>query len=76
MTAPTRHASFPPVVDMATRVLVLGSLPGVKSLAARQYYAHPQNAFWRLVDGAIGVDLVALDYTGRLAALLAAGIGV
>ena len=72
----TRHASFLSVTDARTHVLVLGSLPGVKSLAAQQYYAHPQNGFWRLAGGAIGVDLTALDYPDRLAALLAAGIGV
>jgi hypoxanthine-DNA glycosylase len=72
----TRHASFAPVVDARTRVLILGSLPGAQSLAARRYYAHPQNAFWRLTGSVIGVDLVALDYPDRLAALLAGGIGV
>ncbi len=72
----TRHASFAPVVDAATRVLILGSLPGAKSLAAGQYYANPQNAFWQLVGGVINADLAALAYPDRLATLLAAGIGV
>nr|WP_295659580.1 DNA-deoxyinosine glycosylase [Polymorphobacter sp.] len=72
----TRHASFAPVVAVRTRVLILGSLPGVKSLAAGRYYAHPQNAFWRLTGSVIGVDLAALDYPDRLAALLEAGIGL
>lgn len=71
-----RHASFAPVVDDATRVLILGSLPGTKSLAVQQYYAHPQNAFWRLTGNIIGVDLAALAYSDRLAALLVAGVGV
>lgn len=72
----TRHASFAPVVDTRTRVLILGSLPGVQSLAAGRYYAHPQNAFWRLTGSVIGVDLIALDYPDRLATLLEAGIGI
>lgn len=72
----TRHASFAPVVAAGTRVLVLGSLPGAASLAAARYYAHPQNQFWRLTGGAIGVDLAALAYDDRLAALLAAGVGL
>ena len=76
VTPTVRHASFPAVVDARTRVLVLGSLPGAASLAAQKYYAHPQNGFWRLTGGVIGVDLVALAYPDRLAALLAAGIGV
>jgi hypoxanthine-DNA glycosylase len=57
-------------------VLVLGSLPGEASLAAGRYYAHPLNQFWRLIGGAIGQDIAALDYDARLAALLAAGVGL
>lgn len=56
--------------------MILGSLPGDASLRASQYYAHPQNAFWRLVGGAIGVDLAALPYETRLEALKAADIGL
>jgi TDG/mug DNA glycosylase family protein len=77
MTEPgQRHRAFPPVADARTRVLVLGSLPGAASLAAREYYAHPQNAFWRLIGAAAGRDLAALAYPERLTALRAAGIGL
>lgn len=72
----TLSASFAPVVDAHTRVLVLGSLPGAASLAAQQYYANPQNGFWRLLGTAIGVDLAVLPYAGRLAAVRAAGVGL
>jgi len=72
----TRKSSFPPVVAPDTRVLILGSLPGERSLAEGRYYAHPRNLFWRLVGGAIGRDLEALDYEARLEALLAARIGL
>ena len=72
---PRKH-SFPPVVDADVRLLVLGSLPGERSLAERRYYAHPQNQFWRLMSPAAGRDLVALDYDARLAALLDAHIGL
>jgi len=72
----SKGRSFPPVVGPLTRVLILGSLPGVRSLAVQQYYAHPQNGFWRLVGGVIGIDLQALPYPERLAALLAHGIGL
>ena len=68
--------SFPPIVTPETRLLVLGSLPGDRSLAAQRYYAHPQNQFWRLMSGVIGCDLVALDYDARLAALLDARVGL
>ena len=55
---------------------MLGSLPGDASLAARQYYAHPSNQFWRLIGGAIGEDLQSLDYEGRLAMLARHRIGL
>ena len=72
----TRKSSFPPVVAPDTRVLVLGSLPGERSLAAGRYYAHPQNRFWHLIGKVIGVELAPLDYEDRLMALLAAKFGL
>ncbi|MGZ9114447.1 MAG: DNA-deoxyinosine glycosylase [Brevundimonas sp.] len=68
--------AFDPVVDANTRLLILGSLPGDASLKAAQYYAHPQNAFWRLVGGVTGRNLVALPYPDRLEALKATGVGL
>lgn len=68
--------SFPPVADGETRLLILGSLPGEASLAAGRYYAHPQNAFWRLLGGVIGTDLTSLDYNARLDALQMHHIGL
>lgn len=72
----TVKRAFDPVVDARTRVLILGSLPGDVSLKVGQYYGHPQNGFWRLVGGVIGIDLVGLPYEERLEALKAAGVGL
>ena len=72
----TLKRAFDPVVDANTRLLILGSLPGDASLKAGQYYGHPQNGFWCLTGGVIGVDLVALPYPERLVALKAAGVGL
>ncbi len=71
-----RKASFPPVAAADARVLILGSLPGERSLAAQRYYAHPQNQFWQLLAPLIGVDLPTLDYDARLAAVQSAGIAL
>ena len=71
-----RHTCFLPVVDDRTETLILGSLPGAASLAAGRYYANPRNQFWRLVGAVIGMDLEALDYDARLAALRAHRIGL
>ncbi len=71
-----RKASFAPVVDYRTRVLILGSLPGEESLRRSRYYAHPQNRFWHLVGDAIGFELAGLAYDDRLGALRTHGIGL
>jgi len=74
--AAERKKSFPPVVDQNTRVLILGTLPGDASLAATQYYAHPRNAFWRLLETVLDTPLVALPYADRLATLQQRCIGL
>ena len=57
-------------------MLILGSLPGARSLAERRYYAHPSNRFWHLVGPLVGQDLVSLAYDDRLGALKQARIGL
>ena len=60
----------------ACRVLVLGSFPSEASLAAGQYYAHPQNRFWTIMGEILQADLRALPYRRRIAAVNVAGIGI
>jgi hypoxanthine-DNA glycosylase len=67
---------LPPVARPDARLFILGSLPGDASLAARRYYAHPTNQFWRLVGSAIGAELQSLDYEGRLQCLADRQIGL
>lgn len=72
-----RKRAFDPVVDANTRLLILGSLPGEASLAAGQYYAHPRNAFWRLMGDLLDQpDLHERAYAERLTALRARGVGL
>lgn len=71
-----RKASFAPVVDADTRILILGSLPGDASLAAAQYYAHPRNQFWRLLGAVLAVPLADMPYPQRLAAMQQHGVGL
>ena len=63
-----RVHSFPPISDAASRVLILGSMPGKVSLRAKQYYAHPQNAFWRIIATLYDLDAAA-PYEDRVEAL-------
>ncbi len=71
-----RKSSFEMVADRRSRVLILGSLPGEKSLQRQEYYAHPQNAFWRLIEAVTETVLMEKAYPERLAALRAAGVAV
>src|SRR3954471_15498811 len=67
---------LPPVARADARLFILGSLPGEASLAARRYYAHPTNQFWRLLGSAISEDLQSLSYDQRLERLAERQIGL
>jgi len=57
------------------RVLILGSMPGAMSLQHARYYAHPRNRLWPLLGALCGFD-PQLDYTARLQAMQACGVGL
>ena len=67
--------SFPPIEDVTARVLILGSMPGKESLRAQQYYAHPRNAFWRIMSDLINAS-PTLPYEARIEIVKQAGIAV
>jgi len=60
-----RVQSFEPVIGNRPRIVILGSMPGVASLEAVQYYAHPRNAFWPIMGELFGFDH-AVDYDSRI----------
>ena len=70
-----RIESFPPIVSDNSRVLILGSMPGVASLRVGQYYAHPRNAFWAIMGALFGVD-PSLPYQIRVVRLQEAGVAL
>lgn len=72
----TFKQGLPPVARADARLFILGSLPGDASLAAKRYYAHPRNSFWRLLGEAIGENLQSLDYETRLERLIERRIGL
>jgi double-stranded uracil-DNA glycosylase len=67
---------FPPIENPSARVLILGSMPGIASLRAGQYYAHPRNQFWPILGVLLSRDLVALPYPDRVQCLIDAGIAL
>ncbi len=67
--------SFPPILGPQPRVLILGSMPGLASLKAQQYYAHPRNAFWPILAASVGFAADSA-YEQRCRQLLAARIAV
>ena len=69
-------SGFPAIADQQTRLFILGSLPGERSLQELRYYAHPSNQFWKLVGAVVGEDLQSLDYAARLSALRRHKIGL
>ena len=75
MTNETVLQGLPAQVNARCRVLVLGSMPGMASLQAARYYAHPRNRFWPLMGALCGFD-PQLDPAQRLARLQQAGVGL
>ena len=70
---------LPPLLDANTRLVVLGSFPGVASLRAQQYYGHPQNQFWKIMATLLSpnaTEVLAMPYAERAQWLLSQGVGL
>lgn len=70
---------LPPLVSGQTRLLILGSFPGVASLAAQQYYGHPQNHFWKILQAIWPSSAIATgadSYKSRSEWLLSRQLGL
>ena len=70
-----RIRSFEPIGDRNAEVLILGSMPGTRSLTAGEYYAHPHNVFWRILCELLHFD-AASSYEARVRALKSARIAL
>ncbi len=68
-----RSEGFPPIAGSDAQTLVLGSLPGDRSIAEQQYYAHAQNAFWKIMRDVFGIDG---DYSVRCVQLIESRIAL
>jgi double-stranded uracil-DNA glycosylase len=72
---PSQVQSFPPIVSEQSKLLILGTMPGQESLKAGQYYAHPRNAFWRIMGELFGAD-PSLPYQERVTILQSVGVAL
>ncbi|MDR0702581.1 MAG: DNA-deoxyinosine glycosylase [Azoarcus sp.] len=71
-----RLSGLAPVFDASIRCLILGSFPSPASLAARQYYGHRQNHFWKLLGAIFAEPLYDLPYPARTRRVLAHRVGI
>lgn len=66
---------FPPIASQNANLLILGSMPGEMSLQKQQYYAHPRNAFWLIMQALFDIPANS-PYESRIAGLLANRVAV
>lgn len=66
---------FVPIARADARLLILGTMPGAASLAAGEYYAHPRNAFWPIIEAVWGIP-ASLPYAARARAMRGQGIAI
>ncbi len=71
----TSESGFAPISGPDARVLVLGSMPGRRSLDENQYYGNPHNGFWRIMSRFTGVDAKS-DYETKVEGLIRSRIAV
>lgn len=68
-------ASFDPISTPETTILILGSMPGDKSIELGEYYGHPRNKFWKVISTITGND-VPLSYSDKKTLLVKSNIGL
>ena len=76
MSTPPRLQGLAPIAGRDARLLVLGSFPGVASLASQQYYGHSRNHFWPILSALWREDLSTLSYRRRVAVLKRRGLAL
>jgi hypoxanthine-DNA glycosylase len=75
VTSNNHKVSFDPVSNSDTRILILGTMPGDKSLSENEYYAHPRNRFWKIISAFVN-EPIPFSYDDKIKLLHTANIGI
>ena len=71
-----KKSGFPPVIDENTEIMILGSLPSDMSILKGEYYANPQNQFWKIIFAIFNNNEPLYKYNEKLTLLLKNKIGL
>lgn len=71
-----KKEGFPPLIDKNTKILVLGTMPGDRSLRTGEYYANPTNQFWKLIFRIFNSGMPVYNYEEKVGLLLKNKIGL
>mgnify|MGYP001355687660 CR=1 FL=1 len=71
-----KKEGFPPIIDDNTKVLVLGTMPGDRSILTGEYYANPTNQFWKIIFRILNSGESILGYKDKIELLLKNRIGL
>lgn len=69
-------ASFAPIVNTNTEILILGTMPGIASLEKQEYYAHPRNHFWKILYTLFGTTPIPENFGEKIKFLKSNKIGL
>ncbi|MBU0942361.1 MAG: DNA-deoxyinosine glycosylase [Bacteroidetes bacterium] len=68
--------SFEPIVNENTKILILGTIPGLASLKNREYYGNPRNHFWQLIYSFYNEEYSTIDFKDKIEFLLSHKLGL
>jgi len=75
LTSTHTKTSFEPISNAETAVLILGTMPGDKSIELDEYYGHPRNRFWKIISSITNNGLPQ-TYADKKALLFKTKIGI
>ncbi len=67
--------AFPPIVDDSSKIMILGTMPGEKSLLLQEYYGNRGNQFWKIIFEMFGRPL-SHNYEEKIMLLKEKGIAL